>query len=276
MIPKLRNYPLIDMTELYDVHKILAPCPEIGEGVHHARHGAICELSLLGYFPDEIRIMINEWAPPNPKKVEDSLAKVFGDGDPRFRNEDFVVTPKWQKADFSEAIQITRSYGRLEEKAILAKLDETSPVAYDAKDLQLTTLDWLNLFYAENELLCIGENFWDREVKSLKDWKKDLRYAHYISPNPFNFEFWGRKNHNVRERRFLITEMDINEYQKLILQSYRLDPFDVQAAVILHLESLKKVRLRSVVYSGGKSLHAFGARIRTRRSTYPLCKLRSL
>jgi hypothetical protein len=248
---------VIDLSLVDNVHALLPPCPAVGHGVHHARHGAICELALLGYSPNEIRQMISEWeSNPEPEKIEESLRKVFAGGDPRNRNEIYEKALRWPATDFSRAITITRDHGRLEQAELVLKLAEASSTYTAGKDFQLSTAEWLSLFYQDSDLLCIGESFWDREVKPLSTWKKNLRYAHYISPNPFRSELWGRKNDNAIERRFLITEMDINGVQQLLLKSYQLDPFDVQAAVILHLKSLQKLRLLSVVWSGKKSLHA--------------------
>jgi hypothetical protein len=102
----------IDMTAAYDVHQILEPCPSIGEGVHFARHGAICKLALLGYTPDEIREMINEWGPPAPNKIEDSLAKVFADGDPRLNRDGYAIKPKDKVVvDYQKVVQLFRQYG---------------------------------------------------------------------------------------------------------------------------------------------------------------------
>jgi hypothetical protein len=77
-------------------------------------------------------------------------------------------------------------------------LTDASPIDFDSKDLNLTTEDWLDLFYRDD----------------------DLRW--------------------------------------LDLRSYRFHPFDVQAAVILYLRNLQKVKLLSVVQSGNEhgSLHA--------------------
>jgi hypothetical protein len=244
---------LIDMSAARDVHQILDPCPPIGEGVHFARHGAICKLALLGFYPDEIREMIVEWGPNEPRKIEESLQKVFADGDPRFRGETFTKAPTWPDPDFSEAMAITREHGKFGQFELMVKLEDASPID---PYVELTTAEWLSLFYQQTDLLCIGENLCDREVRSLADWNKRLRYAHFISPNPFRFAYLGRKNENVLERRYLITEIDIKEVWRLLLDRYEIDPFDFQAAIILYLKDLKNLRLHSVVWSGNKSLHA--------------------
>jgi hypothetical protein len=135
----------------------------------------------------------------------------------------------------------------------MLKLEDASPID---PYVELTTAEWLSLFFQETDLLCIGENFWDREVRSLADWNKRLRYAHYVSPNPFRSTIWGRNNDNVLERRYLITEMDINDVKRMLLDRYEIDPFDFQAAIILHLKGLNKLPLLSVVFSGNESLHS--------------------
>lgn len=249
--------PVVDLSIADDVHSILPPCPAVHEGVHHAILGVVSELALLGYNPEEIQPMVTEWmspvTKPYPREIPDALQKVFGSGDPRLQNGTFIKAPTWPQGDFSEAMAITREHGKFEQFELMLKLEDASPID---PYVELTTAEWLSLFYQQTDLLCIGENLCDREVRSLADWNKRLRYAHFISPNPFRFAYLGRKNENVLERRYLITEIDIKEVWRLLLDRYEIDPFDFQAAIILYLKDLKNLRLHSVVWSGNKSLHA--------------------
>jgi hypothetical protein len=269
--------PIIDLSVCDDVHAILPPCPEVGEGVHKAILGAVSQLAFLSYSPEEIPGMVEEWmspvTTPYPREIPDAILKVFGDGDPRLNGETFArapkrlgdphlhggtvaKAPKWPTADFPNAISIVRARGKLPEWGHLLELWRSSP--YDPSQ-EISTEDWLTLYYQEDDLLCIGEQKFDREVKPLSNWCGNVRYAQFISPNPFRSELWGRKNDNVLTRRYLVTEMDIQPggVWDLLLQSYQLNSFDVQGGVISHLRELGILKLLSVVHSGRKSLHAY-------------------
>ena len=266
LIRKNNDPFVIELAVCDDVHQILTPCPRVGQGVHHAILGAVSELALLGYSPEEIPAMVEEWVKaagttPYPREIPDALVKVFGSDDPRLRGETFGKAVTWPVADFSVALKLAEDNGARTELQCLYNLTDASPIDFDSKDLNLTTEDWLDMFYGDDDLLCIGEYKFYRDVKSRSRWRGHVRNAQYISPNPFRSEIWGRKNDNVRERRYLITEMDIkpkDTVRWVLLRSYRFHPFDVQAAVILHLQNLQKVKLLSVVQSGNKhgSLHA--------------------
>jgi hypothetical protein len=79
-----------------------------------------------------------------------------------------------------------------------------------------------------------------------------------MCPSPFAGPILGRTVINVLNRRYLVTELDIAKGSALalLMDSYGLDSFELQAAVILHLRSLNLLKLCSVVFSGRKSLHA--------------------
>ena len=252
--------PIIDLAVADDVHQILPPCPAVGEGVHKAILGAVSELALLGYGPEEIPGMVEEWmspvTTPFPREIPDAMAKVFGDGDPRLRGEVFEKVSTWPAADISRILEIARAGDRTELGHLL-ELIESSP--YDV-NVPFGTEDWLDIYYQDNDLLCIGENKFSTEVKSRASWRGNVRYAQFISPNPFRAEIWGRKKDNVPVRKYLVTEIDIQSgigALGLMTQSYQLNSFDVQGAIINHLKQLDVLKLLSIIYSGKKSLHAY-------------------
>src|SRR5258707_3505768 len=96
---KTNDLPVIDLSVADDVHSILPPCPQVGQGVHHAILGAVSQLARLGYSPADIKPMVTEWmssvTKPYPREIPDALQKVFGSGDPRLQSEDFIKSPTW-------------------------------------------------------------------------------------------------------------------------------------------------------------------------------------
>jgi hypothetical protein len=249
---------LIDLSVADDVHQILEPCPAVGEGVHHGILGAVSELALLGYSPEEITPMVEEWVgaagtTPHSREIPDALNKVFGDGDPRLNNLKYEKTPIWPEQEPFRAVRTAQQYNGLDE------LVESSP--YGRNNIDHTTEDWLDFFYLDTDLLCIGEYRYETGVKSRAEWRGGVNRAVYIVPNVFHDKSSGRCKTNVRmPRKYLLTEMDISPIYivwRMILQKYRISHIDVQAGIICHLRSLASHKLASVVWSGNKSMHAY-------------------
>jgi hypothetical protein len=249
---------LIDLSVADDVHQILKPCPAVGEGVHHGILGAVRELALLGYSPEEIAPMVEECVcaagtTPYPREIQDALNKVFGDGDPQLNNLTYEKTPIWPDREPFQAVRTAQQYNGLDE------LLESSPDGRN--NIEHTTDDWLDFFYQDTDLLCIGEYRYETDVKSRAEWRGRVERAVYIVPNVFHSKFSGRCNENIRmPRKYLLTEMDISPIYivwRMILQKYRINHFDVQAGIICYLRSLGTHRLASVVWSGNKSMHAY-------------------
>jgi hypothetical protein len=252
---------------MYDVSKLLDPCPDVGEGVHYARHGAINRLALLGYSPDEIRILINDWGPPEPAKVEDSLRKIFADGDPRlnFDEEAFISSPK-TVVDYDKVVRLYRDYGGYRE--LLSFLGTTEAVK------ATKTRDWLRQMYHPDDYLCLGANREDTEVKPLRTWLGLIRLNFlgaatkycWLTPNPFKPEASGRCNDGIAGRRYYVLEADIADFNKAgnptawepYLKAEGANGWDFQAGIIRHLFE-RNYPIVSIVHSGNKSLHVWCA-----------------
>jgi len=281
-----RKEPLIiDMTAVYDVHQILGPCPEIGEGVHFARHGEICTLARLGYDPDEIREMINEWGPPAPHKIEESLAKVFVDGDPRLDGYRYVSKPKIAKQPEQmheiwrdccpDGVDILRQQSSLILKAwklptcnlnreILGRLyGGDDLICYGGPNLNKTSTDY-----------CSG--YWATTIEKWILGNGDLSVCPLIVPNPMTALFgktkWGKQSPRCLEnaaysRKYLVMDFDLTlegPFAEVIIRvveqmcwSPRKAIHSLTAAVILWLRERTDIPLIMVVDSGGKSLHAW-------------------
>jgi hypothetical protein len=264
---KTKKQPLlIDMTAAYDVHQILDECPAIGEGVHFARHGAICELALLGYTPDEIREMIMEWGPPNEAKIEESLQKVFADGDPRLNRDGYTAKPKDKVVvDYQKVVQLFRQYGGYD--SLLQFLKTTD-------ELQATSQsDWLSQLFHRTDRLCLGAVPEDTDLHPLHVWLFMMKHNFlgaatkycWMSPNPYKPDSTGRCNDGILERRYYVLEADITDFNKKTGKPTFWEPYlkaeaatgwDFQAAIIRHLFDLN-YPIVSIVHSGGKSLHVW-------------------
>jgi hypothetical protein len=248
------------------VHELLDPCPRIGQGVHHAILGAVSKLALLGFDATEIPEMVHDWViatsgtTPFAREIPDAVAKVFEFGDPRDLDGDYVRYPKWPAANFPRALELVRTeYPGFKRCELLHKLCLSSP--YEIRIWSAPSPEeWVSFFFpAPETILCIG-NRWYVQTKPFKDYVGQIGKAVSFVPNPFKEALWrGRLNDNVRERRFLVTEIDIKEKTVIeyLLRAYRIDPFDFQSGIILHLVSLDLLKLKSVVFSGNKSLHAY-------------------
>jgi hypothetical protein len=259
---------LVDLTLADDVHQILDPCPAVGEGVHHAILGATQTLALLGYQPEEIAPMVEEWVQavgttPYPREIPDALAKVFDcDGDdPRLAEVNFNKAPTWPECNAFESVLLAQRRGTQNE----VELFKSSPVPVSSEEPSseepLQTPQWLDYLFAGDDLLCIGACRYDTAVKPLAAWRGQLEHARFIVPNVFQSTLMGRCNDNVcLPRRYVLTEMDITPERwvwRMALKSYDADPINVQAGILNHLRSLKILRLASVVWSGNKSMHAY-------------------
>jgi hypothetical protein len=272
---------LVDLSVADNVHEILSPCPSVGDGVHNAILGAVSRLALLGYSPEEIPEMVEEWVrasgtTPYPREIPDALEKVFGDGDPRLggvthraeerignadsrgariltRGKRYERVPTWPELLYAESISIAKRRGGFDELV----LSSPRPI----ERVQFSTEDWLDCFYKDTDLLCIGDRPFAIEVKSRSTWRGHLEHARYIVPNVFQSVYSGRCNDNVKmPRQFVLTETDIHSSVGLweeFLRHSGADHIDVQAAILSHLKDLGILRLATVVWSGSKSMHAY-------------------
>jgi hypothetical protein len=236
-----------DKREKRDIRDLLPPCPEPGEGVHAALLGAVSRLGLMGFGEEEIPDMIQYpgWLsrPAKPREIEDALAKVFAEGDPR-DNADYQPREKFPNADVEQILGLAHNRpDALEELTGSSLIQE-----------QISVEEWLEVLYRPEDLLCVMESSWDVAIKPLSEWLGSVAGARYIVPNPSRDAFYGRVVSNVLFRRYVVTETDL---APTLTSIFKLNQFDLQAALILHLRDLRLLRLRAVIYSGNKSLHSW-------------------
>jgi hypothetical protein len=228
-----------------DIHDLLPPCPEPGQGVHAALLGAVSRLGLMGFNEDEIGDMIYPgWLSrlPKPREIEDALAKVFAEGDPR--DADYVPREKFPDADVEQILELAHNRpDALEELTVSSLIQE-----------QICVEEWLPVLYRPDDLLCVMETSWDVAIKPLAEWLGNVDRARYAVPNAFRDAFYGRTVSNVLLRRYVVTETDL---APTLTSVFKLNQFDLQAALILYLRELNLLQLRSVVFSSNKSLHAW-------------------
>ena len=205
--------------------------------------------------------MVLEWmspvTTPFPREIPDAMAKVFGDGDPRLRGEVFEKVSTWPAADISRILEIARAGDRTELGHLL-ELTESSP--YDV-NVPFGTEDWLDIYYQNHDLLCIGENKFSTEVKSRASWRGNVRYAQFISPNPFRVRDLGSQERQRSRPKVLSHRDGYSAGNRRTGSDDRrateLNSFDVQGAIINHLKQREILKLLSIIYSGKKSLHAY-------------------
>jgi hypothetical protein len=171
-----------------------------------------------------------------------SLAKVFAEGDPR--DSEYSPREKFPSANMEQILELARNRpDALEELTGSSLIKE-----------QISVEEWLQVLYRPKDQLCVMESSWDVAIKPLSEWLGNVARARYAVPNPFRDALYGRTVSNVLFRRYVVVESDL---APTLVKMMRLNEFDLQAAVILHLRELDLLRLRSVVYSGRKSLHSW-------------------
>ena len=111
----------------------------------------------------------------------------------------------------------------------------------------------LSSLYRPEELMCSG-TFYDPYVKPIAYWIKNGMAGDLFCPNPMRCETGinmdgkvsKRCRDNTGKRKFIVYESDDTELS-----------FDQKASLVKSLWEETGASLRMVVYSGGKSLHAF-------------------
>jgi hypothetical protein len=144
-----------------------------------------------------------------------------------------------------DLIEKVASRGNIDE---LRKRSETIPQ---------TPIEVLDGLFNPKDNLFIGGEVYEGESLSLGVWAgRKLKDLQYITPNPLKDTTSGRTLMNIKERKYIVFESDIDELA---------GKWDKQAGVIQKLESILQLRL--VVWSGNKSLHAWFSCTRHPEST---------
>ena len=110
-----------------------------------------------------------------------------------------------------------------------------------------TPIEVLEGLFHPQDILFIGGDVFEGKSHALGVWAGEpLGDLQFITPNPLKNKEDGRKLMNVAKRSYIVFESDIEQMA---------GNWDMQAGVIHKLESI--LRLRLVVWSGNKSLHAW-------------------
>jgi hypothetical protein len=285
--------PIIDLSVVDDVHQMLDPCPEEGQGVNFAVLGAARTLYLLGYrTQEEVWPMIEQWAGASVN--QDRLRHIMTVELPRAWNkaqsdtavpESYSTKPKekWHLPETEEVFEFAKEWGANSNQwESITEFNRSSPIDLNVlKEEYLSTSDWLHIFFQDDDWLCLAPESWGTEIKPLKDWDAygiNGRYGmRYFTPNPFQPPYTftripglalhitpKRNDESVKHtRKYIVTEMDIALQDKKgrpskwapLLQREGILAFDIQSAILRYLQSLKILTLHSVVWSGTKSLH---------------------
>jgi hypothetical protein len=203
-----------------------------------------------------------------PRSIEQAITKVYSQPfsqDARQPNRD------WPAADLEliRSITLDRTGKRLEE------LLERSPLRLrDMPDIQPGTTDAIiHRKFPGDPLLCLGVNNYSTETYRLSS-TKDLHRFRLIVPSPMtkltgitqDGRESGRCLDNTGPRQYLVTEFDFKEFDGQqrptkyapLIADWRAAGMTVQdACAAIILEMLPSGPLSMVVYSGGKSLHAW-------------------
>lgn len=129
------------------------------------------------------------------------------------------------------------------------EMEEASPI----KGSIWSSLDILGMLYEPDDLICSG-TFYVPKTRPLNNWVVEGLTGDLFCPNPMRTEngvnlsgkISPRCRDNVGKRKYLVYECDDKSLD-----------FDQKATLILCLREKTDAKLRMVVHSGGKSLHAF-------------------
>lgn len=196
------------------------------------------------------------------REVENAVEKAFNSTGIRVRSSNKVFIPKQVKT--SEDSLWPKTLQKLatddaSEDAIKDALEQYRwPVTQVIADSPVkgdiwTTLDILGKLYELEDLMCTGTFFVPR-TRQLSTWQVEGLSGDLFCPNPMRTETGvnlsgktsQRCRDNVGRRKFIVYECDDTSLD-----------FDQKAALIKCLQEKTGAKLRMIVHSGGKSLHAF-------------------
>jgi hypothetical protein len=202
------------------------------------------------------------------RDIEKAIEKVYSQP---FSQDARSSAKDWPEAD----LKLIRSITLDRPGKWLQELIERSPVRLpDMPDIQPGTTDTIiNRLFPGDPLLCLGVNNYSTETYRLSR-TKNLHRFRLIVPSPMckpvgitqDGEESGRCLDNTGPRQHLVTEFDFKEFDDQqrptkyapLIADWREAGMTVQdACAAIILEMLLHGPLTMVVYSGGKSLHAW-------------------
>jgi hypothetical protein len=253
--------------ELYD------SAPDQGNGLHFWLPKGARKCMLRNYTKEQAFELIAETVVRRggkviPRSIDRAITKVYSEP---FSQDARQPAKDWPAADLEliRSITLDRPGKRLEE------LLELSPVRLlDMPDIRPGTTDAIiHRLFPGAHFLCLGVNAWDTTTYQLSR-MKDLERFRLLVPNPMtklagitqDGRESGRCLDNTGPRQYLVTEFDFKEFDDQerstkyapLIADWRAAGMTVQdACAAIILEMLPSGPLTMVVYSGGKSLHAW-------------------
>jgi hypothetical protein len=184
------------------------------------------------------------------------------------QNNEFVVTQTaWPAPDARHVYSLGKSGPGLYD------LWEQSPRRFDDEDDHCE--ETIDVLFPGNPLLCVGKSAAAFATRRRDVWRGHLANCQLIVPNPmlsvFGLTQEGKKSEHAKtsvgRRCYLVTEFDIAHYARdgktrtlwaPIIDAWKKEKISVvDACEAAILELAKSLPLVLVVFSGGKSLHAW-------------------
>ena len=263
--------------DAFNVDYVLGQCPD--DGRHRKLKPQADFLRDNFYEPEEAVEMLRTWlnrAEQHSGEIADTVRRSFADVDKDYRTVHSKI--KAEPLDIQRVVTLWHKYGGYPSLLKFLKTNEGIK--------SMTTEEWLRQMYCPGDLLCIGRDKFETEIKVLEDilallslgerpeerHQKMFRFCRYgqfcyLTPATFRAKtisnlvgkVQGRCNANVLRRRYFVLEADIAAGQKDwegILPNPRYDGFDLQAGILRHLFD-RGYPIVSIVHSGNKSLHVW-------------------
>ncbi|MFY9986626.1 MAG: hypothetical protein WAK31_17820 [Chthoniobacterales bacterium] len=262
------------VTAIYIREALYESAPNQGEGLHNWLPKGARKCRTFGYSQEQAFELIAETVVRRggkiiPRSIEQATERVYSQP---FSTDVRQSARDWPAAD----LDLIRSITLDKPGEWLEEILELSPVRLpDMPDIQPGTTDTIihGLYPGEDLLLCLGVNNYSTETYRLSS-VKDLHRFRLLVPSPMSKPIGitqdgresGRCLDNTGQRQYLVTEFDFKEfddqqrptkYAPLIAdwRSAKMTVQDACAAIILEMR--QHGPLTMVVYSGGKSLHAW-------------------
>ena len=197
-----------------------------------------------------------------PREVENAVEKAFNSTGISVRSSNKVFIPKQvmtsEESLWPKTLQRLATEGASDD-AIRDALEQYRwPVSQVIEDSPIkgdpwTTLDILGKLYEPDDLICLG-TFYVPRTRLLNQWQVEGFMGDLFCPNPMRtatgVNLSGKTSQrcrdNVGRRKFIVYECDDTSLD-----------FNQKAVLIKCLQEKTGAKLRMIVHSGGKSLHAF-------------------
>ena len=225
-------------------------CPAAGQGVHHWLMVAAHSLKRRGVSRGGCQAYLSQHATRSLQsgEIERVLGKVY-DQEALHRSSlarerlapRAVIDPRKAVVDSEKVREVTSTGVTLE---ALRNLSPRTPES-------VSQIEVLKALYPEGALICCakGKN-WGCDTKTLEQWVPSLKFQQFIVPQAMTRRRGVTKEGKESPR----SQSNTGEWMYYVYESDSVS-IDDQAAIIASL--MKRMGLVLVVFSGGKSLHAW-------------------